>query len=208
VRDPDSEQEYSKEIQAGAGGKYNFTLPELKEGLHYADITLLQDGKVSDWASGSFRTVSGAGIESVSLDKEYYRPSESASVQVALKSAPAGALLVADLIDYDGRIVYRGSSRMNQGQEKASITVKLPATGSVMNTLRVELYTEGRTNPLSARKVTLYMPMQGQQGFELFYILLHFHHAVDLCRVNVGQRPDDRNEPVIRILRPKVTVGA
>ena len=76
------------------GEEVALELPRVKTGLYMADLWLMRDGRVVNWASVPINVAGSQYIEAVVPDKDAFAKGEAISGKVRLKAdLPAGAWL-------------------------------------------------------------------------------------------------------------------
>lgn len=101
-------------INAGSGERImEFPIPtDLKAGLHFADISILNNsGKVENWGTAYFKVVQKTEIAKIGFDKDVYNIGDEVKIDVKLDNIEEGLAINLKLFDTYNRLI--GSYEQN-----------------------------------------------------------------------------------------------
>lgn len=134
-------------------------LPALLAGGYYADFIVDSKRGREAWAASYFAVTNAAGIEAITLDRDYAEIGEKLSGRVTLRAPPASATVRVDLIDNYGRTIDR--QLLAQGQAGFAFTVRPDATMAVR--VRATLLADNIT--LDWKETVAGVPRRGEGEF-------------------------------------------
>ena len=114
-----------KAVEGGA--EVALELPRVKTGLYLADVWLMRDGRVVNWASVPIQVAGPQYIEAVVPEKDAFAKGEAIRGKVRLKAdLPAGAWLRVELGDTHQRIAGRANATVSGREAAFAVDLKHP----------------------------------------------------------------------------------
>ena len=124
------------------GVKYNYSMPRLKEGGHFIDVIVRQNGKSVGWISRYMETTSPVSVAGIKLDSDYFEKDTPATGSVELNvPLQKNQQLRVYIRDNYGR---KASEQVISASEESTLPFSLGAAGSltVINHLTAEVVSD------------------------------------------------------------------
>lgn len=131
--------------RAGKPAQWAVQLPDQElppGGLTFVDVWARQGGKVLDWATATVERPAKARVAEVKLDANRYAPDEPVKATLTTSGDLRGAMLQAELVGADGRVLQR---QTKPAPAVAELTFSLAGAQTLVSYLEARLVSGQRT---------------------------------------------------------------